>query len=252
MNWKCPYCGHHQIVGNNRVGVGTSMPSAAATGDLMLVGTGTVCLNPDCRQLTLAVALKNRRVNTSRGINEPYGDPIASWDLLPESRAQPQPDYILEALRQDYAEACLIAHTSPKASATLARRCLQGMIRDFAKISRPRLIEEIRALRAAVEDGKAPRGVTPESVEAIDQVRGIGNIAAHMEADVNVIVDVDPGEADAMIDLIEQLFAEWYVAQHERTAMLERVAAIAADKKRALAAPKAEAVPVQKATGLPS
>jgi hypothetical protein len=45
-------------------------------------------------------------------------------------------------------------------------------------------------------------------VEAIDIVRNIGNIGAHMEADINVIVDVDPDEAQTLIELIETLFLE--------------------------------------------
>jgi hypothetical protein len=32
-------------------------------------------------------------------------------------------------------------------------------------------------------------------VDAIDHVRKIGNIGAHMEADINVIVEVEPKEA---------------------------------------------------------
>lgn len=38
------------------------------------------------------------------------------------------------------------------------------------------------------------------------QVREIGNIGAHMEADINVIIDVDPDEAQILIDLVELLF----------------------------------------------
>ena len=50
------------------------------------------------------------------------------------------------------------------------------MIRDFCNISKPRLIEEIKELRTRVQDGKAPLGVQADTVEAIDHVRGIGNI----------------------------------------------------------------------------
>jgi len=35
-----------------------------------------------------------------------------------------------------------------------------------------------------------------------------------MEADVNVIVDVEAGEATLLIGLIETLVDEWYVARH--------------------------------------
>ena len=47
-------------------------------------------------------------------------------------------------------------------------------------------------------------------------VRKIGNIGAHMEADINVIVDVDRNEAQVLIELAELLFEEWYVAAETR------------------------------------
>src|SRR3954453_3776153 len=49
---------------------------------------------------------------------------------------------------------CLIAALSPKASATLARRCLQWMIRDFSGLTAGRLVDEIEAIKTNV-DGDA-------------------------------------------------------------------------------------------------
>jgi hypothetical protein len=77
------------------------------------------------------------------------------------------------------------------------------MIRDFCSIAMSRLIDELDELSRRVTAGNAPAGVTPEAVDAIDHVRSIGNIGAHMEKDVNVIVDIDPGEAQVLIELIE-------------------------------------------------
>ena len=45
-----------------------------------------------------------------------------------------------------------------------------------------------------------------------------------------LIVDVDPGEADLLIKLIETLFDDWYVARANRQARLGAVAALAAKK----------------------
>jgi hypothetical protein len=74
-------------------------------------------------------------------------------------------------------------------------------------------------------------GVTAESVEAIDHVRGLGNIGAHMEKDINIIIEIDPGEAQSLIELIELLFEEWYVAREERHRRLSRLKHISAEKK---------------------
>jgi len=158
-------------------------------------------------------------------------DPLAFARLLPESHARPQPEYVPAPLRDDYYEACRIRDLSPKAAATLARRCLQGMIRDFAGIAKPTLFQEIKALREQVDAGSAARGVTIESVDAIDHVRKVGNIGAHMEADIDVIVPVDPGEAQILIELIEMLFDEWYVARQKREERLASLASLAAEKQ---------------------
>lgn len=59
----------------------------------------------------------------------------------------------------------------------------------------------------------------------------MGNIGAHMEKDVNLVIDIEPGEAQILIDLIEMLFDEWYV---EREARAKRLTAIAnLSKKKA-------------------
>jgi hypothetical protein len=73
--------------------------------------------------------------------------------------------------------------------------------------------------------------VSEESVEAIDAVRQIGNIGAHFEKDINLIVDVEPEEASALVSLTELLFQEWYVARHERQARLGNVKTIAGAKQ---------------------
>lgn len=52
-------------------------------------------------------------------------------------------------------------------------------------------------------------------MEAIDAVCKVGNIGAHMEKDIDLIVDVDPNEAELLINLIETRFQYWYVNREE-------------------------------------
>ena len=156
---------------------------------------------------------------------------IEIYSLRPQESSKPQPASVPEVIAEDYYEACKIRDLSPKASATLLRRCLQGMIRDFCGISKKTLNEEIKTLSSAVSSGTGPPGVLPDTIEAIDHVRGIGNIGAHMEQDVNYIIPVKPGEAQALIELIELLFGEWYVARESRKQKLERVRAIGTEKQ---------------------
>jgi len=122
----------------------------------------------------------------------------------------------------DYTEACIIRDLSPKASATLSRRCLQGIIRDFWGISKSRLIDEINELKEKVD---------PATWQAIDAVRSIGNIGAHMEKDINLVVEVEPEEAQLLIGLIEILIKDWYISRHARQAHLAEIVALAESKK---------------------
>lgn len=242
MSWSCPYCGKAQIVGdeNSQYGGGQVFVGENEFGNFGYQYAAIGCLNPSCRKVTFNFGLYKKAKNS---VNWKSGERIQSWALLPESSAKPQPDFIPKALRDDYTEACRIRDLSPKASATLARRCLQGMIRHFCGISKARLIDEIVALRESVEAGLASKGVTIESVEAIDHVRKIGNIGAHMEKDVDLIIEIDAGEAQALIDLIEMLFVEWYVEQQRRAARLEKIALIGAEKSAAKSAQKDASAP---------
>jgi len=75
------------------------------------------------------------------------------------------------------------------------------------------------------------------AMEAIDAVRTVGNIGAHMEKDVNLIVPVDPSEAQMLVGLLELLANEWYVARNSRERRLEAVKKLAEDKKAQRAPP---------------
>jgi hypothetical protein len=232
-NWNCPNCGHAQVLDKKRFDYDVHRLQVAGGQEgnkFLLEVESIVCANNECRELSLRAQLLTELAQPDASGN-PLIFPSTRWTLLPPSSAKPQPSYIPKPIRDDYHEACAIRDLSPKASATITRRCLQGMIRDFCRISKKRLIDEINDLRAAVQQGKAPIGVQPDSIEAIDYVRQIGNIGAHMEADINVIVDVDSDEAQILIGLVELLFEEWYVARETRESGFAKLKAIAAQKK---------------------
>ncbi|CUI61181.1 DUF4145 domain-containing protein [Cognatishimia activa] len=239
-NWICRYCNHAQIVNGSNFSSNSFAFDVTETdrGFIGLKGSAITCANPECKKPTLTVELIEAAYSASnyRCYLPQNPKTLKSFCLLPESQAKPQPDYIPRALVEDYSEACKIRDLSPKASATLARRCLQGMIRDFCGITKGTLYKEIDELRSRTEQGTIPKGVTEDSIDAIDALRKIGNIGAHMEKDINVIVDVDPHEAQALIEIIETLFDEWYVAREKRKMRFAKVMQIAeqkdADKKQ--------------------
>lgn len=219
-SWTCPYCSRvATITGNNISSDVHSFNQNNKTGQLGLRTFVTVCPNSECREFVIEAALYKADYNPNLRL---VGDPILEWSLRPQSSAKPFPEYVPAPIRQDYEEACLIASLSPKASATLARRCLQGIIRDFWGIQKSRLIDEINELNGKID------GTT---WQAIDAVRSIGNIGAHMEKDINLIVEVDPEEADMLLRLIEVLLQEWYIRRYEREKHMQKVIAAAEAKK---------------------
>ncbi|WP_456683457.1 DUF4145 domain-containing protein [Bradyrhizobium sp. S3.14.4] len=198
------------------------------------------CANPECKEVTLLVHFGR---GDGSWENFKLNDVLGSYNLRPESAAKPQPEFIPAPIREDYHEACRIRDLSPKASATLARRCLQGMIRDFCGIAKSKLIDEIKVLREQLDTNKAAKGVTHESVDAIDAVRKVGNVGAHMEKDVSLIVEIDSGEAQILIELIEMLFEEWYVERAKRTQRLAELKALSSQKEAELEQAKRTALP---------
>lgn len=233
FNWTCPYCSRPQTVTDNNVRTvnGHFYTVRPSIGNIGISVTSIVCSNPECERPTVNASILPSVRSTTLADYLDVNKPLFSKRLLPENSSRPQPDFIPAAIREDYYEACAIRDLSPKASATLSRRCIQGMIRDFTGISKGRLIDEINELRQTVVEGAAPKGVSEESVEAIDSVRKLGNIGAHMEKDIDLIVSIDPNEAQILIELIESLFEEWYVARQKREERFAKLKQFEAQKE---------------------
>lgn len=211
FSWKCGYCGHATtITGPNFSNKWNVIETDRSKFDKIGLGhIAIACPNEDCKELTLMVRLTSSRFSDYKGTHE--GDHrIKEFNLLPLSHAKPQPEYIPKAIRDDYLEACLILDASPKASAAMSRRCLQGIVRDYwdiPKDKRGNLGAELSYIKG---------NVTEDTWDAIQTIRSVGDIGAHMEKDVNKIIDVDSGEAGLLIELIETLLDDWYVERHKR------------------------------------
>ena len=233
VNHTCPYCRHKIVLQDADMQADTisfkfsdDRIKHGKTGALLV---SYACPNPDCRELSINVSWEKLTLSPETGdfyFQEGYyAKPLAKWQLRPESSAKPQPDYIPPQLVEDYNEACRIRDLSPKASATLSRRCLQGMIRDFWNVKGKRnLHQEIEAIKGEVDR---------DMWEAIEAVRSVGNIGAHMEKDVNLIVSVEPEEARLLLELIETLFDEWYVVRYERKQRTGKIKRLGEEKEAA-------------------
>jgi len=219
FSWTCPFCNRDTTITDEDIKEGkTFLNIRNSEGPRAAICEFIVCPNKDCKKVTLSVTYKA----VSGYYTNKLTKSLKTWQLIPQSKAQSFPDYIPKAILDDYNEACLIKDLSPKASAALARRCLQGIIRDFWQVKPARLANEIEQIEDKVD---------PLTWQAIDAVRSVGNIGAHMEEDVNLIIDVEPKEAEKLIDLIEILLKDWYIAREQKRLHLEAVVELAQEKK---------------------
>jgi hypothetical protein len=110
-----------------------------------------------------------------------------------------------EDLREDFDEAVAVLDGSPKASAALSRRCLQGLLR-YQGYTQHDLAKAIDALLAS-------NSLPISLARNVDAIRNIGNFAAHPTKDKNsgAIVPVEPHEAEWNLDVLEGLFDYYYV-----------------------------------------
>ena len=226
FHWTCPYCDRDTTITDTYSTANFSLTIKSSDGGRYFATLLVVCPNPKCRKFTLDISMSQF---TFANGGWQIGDEIQSWSLIPPSSAKVFPEYVPQPIRDDYVEACAIRDLSPKASATLSRRCLQGIIRDFWGLSKARLIDEIDAIKDKTD---------PLTWEAIDAVRKIGNIGAHMEKDINVIVDVEPNEAQLLIELIELLVKDWYIVRHNREERLKAIVAVKDEKEAVKVAAK--------------
>ncbi len=212
-SYVCPFCGHAQAYyssvdiienGNNR----NMTPILEGNIESSFSIYTLYCKNNKCKRVSVTA------------INRTTGKQI---DIVPQVVIKLWPSYIPLQIRQDYEEAVMIIEASPKAAATLLRRCLQGMIHDFWNIKEKNLNAEITSLKDKI---------SVSQWKAIDGLRKLGNIGAHMESDVNLIIDIDTDEAKKLLRLIELLLEKWYIARHDEEELLNDISSISEDKEK--------------------
>ena len=118
----------------------------------------------------------------------------------------PIPSEVPERYASDFKEACLTLSDSPKASAALSRRCLQNILRDEAKVKKADLSKEI-------DEVLSSKQLPTYLADSVDAIRNLGNFAAHPTKSTNtgMIVDVESGEAEWLLDVLEGLFDFYFI-----------------------------------------
>lgn len=200
MRGKCPHCLHDVYFNDARVG----MPGSAGYFTEGQVGCSgeleTVIVHflicPNCQHVVARSSVK-------------IGDKTEERLVWPPTTLRLVPPEVPEHIKKDYLEAANVLPISPKASAALSRRCLQTVLTEAGGAKSGDLSSQI--------DGVLP-SLPTHLAGNVDAIRIMGNFAAHpiKSKSSGEVVEVEPGEAEWNLDVLDGLF-DFYYVQPERT-----------------------------------
>jgi hypothetical protein len=211
---KCPHC-YTAIPEGFAQNIVVQYPQATSrTGQALAPPVSWFALVQRCPACQDTIIYLRRHDCPPHMVNmAPQTWPVAFEFLsYPRSGSRPIPSEVPSPYRDDFSEACKVLADSSKASAALSRRCLQAVLRDKAGTKKKDLADQIDEV---VQSGSVPPHIQGE----LDAVRVIGNFAAHPTKSTGTgeIIDVEPGEAEWNLDVLESLF-EFYFVQPGLTA----------------------------------
>jgi len=179
---KCPHCliafhdqWDHKNIGTDMEGIWSFLTQTC----------------PVCKRFIMKLIQQNGAYENGRE--------ILVWPMA-HSRAT-LPTEVPNDLAEDYNEACRVLTLSPKASAALSRRCLQHFLHEQCHIIKHDLCKEI-------QEAITTLNLPSQIADSLDAIRIIGNFAAHpfKSTKSGEIFDVEPGEAELNLDVLEALF----------------------------------------------
>ncbi|MDH5753500.1 MAG: DUF4145 domain-containing protein [Deltaproteobacteria bacterium] len=110
-------------------------------------------------------------------------------------------DNVPDEYSNDFNEAFKVLPHSPKASAALSRRCLQAVFQGHFKTKANNLADQI-------DEVSLSQHIPGYILDRLKNVRIIGNFSAHplKNTSTGEVIDVEPHEAEWLIDTLESLF----------------------------------------------
>lgn len=134
--------------------------------------------------------------------------------LWPDTGDRPVPREVeaeASGLAADFREAVAVFPKSKKASAALSRRCLQYVLIHKGGAKSRDLADQIEEVLGSVPSALA---------QDIDAIRNVGNFATHplKSKRSGEIVEGEEGEAEWLLDVLEELFEYYYVAPEKAAA----------------------------------
>ncbi|WP_367352470.1 DUF4145 domain-containing protein [Achromobacter animicus] len=233
FQWKCPVCAHAVIIGDSsfqRQDIVLTTEKSPEGQRAIIGGMLIHCPNGTCGSNFVAVRAswgQRKLVNSVFRVvhTQPIG--IGTFVFAPAT-PEPLSPTVPQFVKDDYNEAYLIRSLSPKASATLSRRALQGMLRDRWHVAEKTLHAELVAVKDRCDS---------DLYDAMMALKAIGNIGAHPEKDADAMLDIDDDEADELLQLLKLLDDEWYVARARRAKTIAAVVEMKDRKELAKGAP---------------
>ncbi len=141
------------------------------------------------------------------------GDPSRGTRLQvhPLGKVRPLSPDVPAAYGERFQKAVRVVPLAAEASAALSRRLLQDLIREEAGIKHHNLSDEIEELLSS-------NALPSDLANDVDAIRTLGNFAAHpiKSESTGEVVEVEPGEADWLIEVLEELFDFYFVRPKAR------------------------------------
>ena len=172
------------------------------------------CLN--CGQLNFDLFKGTRWT----GLPSPAFNFVTVMSFPQAARPFVLPEALPDNIASDYREAADLLAVSPAASAAFSRRCLQTILKhqDYKK---SKLVSQIDDLLKETNPAK----VVPHYITTRLDVRHFGNFSVHEIEDraTAEILDVEPGEAEWCLEIIEDLIEHYFVRPAAEQAKIDNL-----------------------------
>lgn len=172
---------------------------------------------PDCQRFIVRLQYGNGYTDSQYGAElQEIDNEVLIYPKFPINKQINT--YVPKRYETLFQEALQVNSISPRASATLSRYLLQNVLHEELKIKKKNLADEISELEKMQS--------IPSTLIAMLQVfRKVANFGAHPKKSTNSkeIIDIEKGEADVMLELIEELFDYVFIKPKRQEEILKRI-----------------------------
>ena len=144
-----------------------------------------------------------------------YMLPKIAFDYYKTPIVKEIPASVPEDLANDCREAHKIFRYSPRSSALLARRILEKTLKDNG--------HKQSTLYAQLESLAKSNELSSIDMDKLRAVRNLGNISAHYKEKSQTLLDVETGEAELCLQIVDELITHYYVNPAEASRINSKI-----------------------------